>query len=114
MARSGCSGTTRCASRSRPNGGAGRGGAPRREPLAVKRRVGYLPDAVGFYDHMTAAENLSYTGRLMGLARDDREARIAEALARVRLTDVADKRTATFSRGMRQRLGLAELLVKRA
>jgi ABC-2 type transport system ATP-binding protein len=87
---------------------------PMREPLAVKRKVGYLPDSVGFYDHMTAAENLAYTARLMGLARDDREARIAEALGRVRLTDVADKRTATFSRGMRQRLGLAELLVKRA
>jgi ABC-2 type transport system ATP-binding protein len=87
---------------------------PMREPLAVKRKVGYLPDSVGFYDHMTAAENIAYTARLMGLARDDREARIAEALARVRLTDVADKRTATFSRGMRQRLGLAELLVKRA
>jgi ABC-2 type transport system ATP-binding protein len=87
---------------------------PMREPLAVKRRVGYLPDAVGFYDHMTAAENLTYTARLMGLARDDREARIAQALARVRLTEVADKLTATFSRGMRQRLGLAELLVKRA
>jgi ABC-2 type transport system ATP-binding protein len=87
---------------------------PMREPLAVKRRVGYLPDAVGFYDNMTAAENLAYTARLMGLGRDDREARIAEALARVRLTEVADKPTATFSRGMRQRLGLAELLVKRA
>src|SRR5580704_9882648 len=87
---------------------------PMREPLAVKRRVGYLPDAVGFYDNMTAAENLAYTARLMGLGRDDREARIAEALARVRLSDVAHKRVATFSRGMRQRLGLAELMMKRA
>jgi ABC-2 type transport system ATP-binding protein len=87
---------------------------PMREPLAVKRRVGYLPDAVGFYDNMTAVENLAYTARLMGLSRDVREARIAEALARVRLSDVADKRTATFSRGMRQRLGLAELMMKRA
>jgi ABC-2 type transport system ATP-binding protein len=87
---------------------------PMREPLAVKRRVGYLPDSVGFYDNMTAVENLAYTARLMGLSRDVREARIAEALARVRLSDVADNRTATFSRGMRQRLGLAELLVKRA
>ena len=87
---------------------------PLRDPLEVKRRVGYLPDSVGFYDNMTAVENLAYTARLMGLARDDRETRIAEALARVRLTDVADKRTATFSRGMRQRLGLAELVMKRA
>jgi ABC-2 type transport system ATP-binding protein len=87
---------------------------PVREPLAVKRRVGYLPDQVGFYDNMTAAENLAYTGRLMGFARESREMRIAEALARVRLADVADKRVATFSRGMRQRLGLAELMMKRA
>ena len=40
---------------------------PVREPLQVKRRVGYLPDAVGFYDNLTAAENLRYTGRLIGL-----------------------------------------------
>ncbi len=87
---------------------------PVRQPLEVKRRVGYLPDLVGFYDHMTAVENLAYTARLMGLGRDVREARIADALARVRLNDVAHKKVATFSRGMRQRLGLAELIVKRA
>ena len=87
---------------------------PVREPLAVKRRVGYLPDAVGFYDNMTATENLAYTARLMGLGRDIREQRIADALARVRLSDVAHKRVATFSRGMRQRLGLAELMMKHA
>jgi len=39
---------------------------PTREPLAVKRQVGYLPDQVGFYDNLTAAENLRYTARLMG------------------------------------------------
>src|SRR5690606_14354255 len=87
---------------------------PAREPLKVKARIGYLPDAVGFYDNMTAAENLAYTARLMGIARAGREARIADALARVRLSDVADHRVATFSRGMRQRLGLAEILLKQA
>ena len=50
---------------------------PVREPLAVKRRVGYLPDQVGFYDNLTAAENLRYTARLMGLPRDERERKIA-------------------------------------
>ena len=40
---------------------------PVREPLAVKRRVGYLPDQVGFYDNLTAADNLRYTARLIGL-----------------------------------------------
>jgi ABC-2 type transport system ATP-binding protein len=87
---------------------------PMREPLSVKRRVGYLPDQVGFYDNLTAAENLAYSGRLMGLDRAERSARISDALARVRLSDVADRRVSTFSRGMRQRLGLAEILMKRA
>jgi ABC-2 type transport system ATP-binding protein len=87
---------------------------PRREPLSIKRRVGYLPDAVGFYDHLTARENLAYTARLLGLAAAEREPRIAAALARVRLSDVADARVGTFSRGMRQRLGLAEIVMKRA
>jgi ABC-2 type transport system ATP-binding protein len=87
---------------------------PVREPLAVKRRVGYLPDQVGFYDNLTAADNLGYSARLMGIPAGERAKRIAEALARVRLSDVADKRVATFSRGMRQRLGLAEIVMKRA
>ena len=50
----------------------------------------------------------------MGLRPAERAQRIAAALARVRLSDVADKRVATFSRGMRQRLGLAEIIVKQA
>ncbi|MDN4999423.1 ABC transporter ATP-binding protein [Bradyrhizobium sp. GCM10027634] len=87
---------------------------PAREPLKVKRRVGYLPDAVGFYDQLTAAENLAYTAKLMGLARAERTARIEAALVRVGLAEVAEKRVATFSRGMRQRLGLAEIIMKRA
>ena len=87
---------------------------PAREPLAVKRRVGYLPDQVGFYDNLTAAENLRYAARLMGLARAERQERIKASLAHVGLTDVTDKRVATFSRGMRQRLGLAEILIKDA
>jgi len=87
---------------------------PARSPLEVKRHVGYLPDSVGFYDHLTAMENLAYTAKLMGLSLAERALRIADALSRVRLTEVAHKRVATFSRGMRQRLGLAEIIVKRA
>lgn len=87
---------------------------PARQPLQVKRRVGYLPDSVGFYDHLTATENLAYTAKLMGLSPAERASRIKSALARVRLSEVADKRVATFSRGMRQRLGLAEIIVKQA
>ncbi|MFL4969236.1 MAG: ATP-binding cassette domain-containing protein [Xanthobacteraceae bacterium] len=87
---------------------------PVREPLAVKRRVGYLPDSVGFYDHLSAADNLRYTARLIGIPSTERENRIAAALARVQLTEVANHRVATFSRGMRQRLGLAEIVMKDA
>ena len=87
---------------------------PARAPLAVKRLIGYLPDTVGFYDHLTAADNLHYTGRLLGFALLDRKKRIAEALDRVGLADAADKKVGTFSRGMRQRLGLAEIVMKGA
>jgi len=87
---------------------------PVREPLAVKRRVGDLPDSVGFYDHPSAADNLRYTARLIGIPSTERENRIAAALARVQLTEVANHRVATFSRGMRQRLGLAEIVMKDA
>jgi ABC-2 type transport system ATP-binding protein len=87
---------------------------PMRSPLTVKRRVGYLPDSIGFYDNLTATENLAYTARLMGIARAERGRRIAAALARVRLSDVAGKRVGTFSRGMQQRLGLAEIIMKQA
>ncbi|MGN6101396.1 MAG: ABC transporter ATP-binding protein, partial [Devosia sp.] len=83
---------------------------PWREPLAVKREVGYLPDAVGFYDNLSGRENLRYTARLGGLVAAEADRRIAEALERVRLAEVADRRVGTYSRGMRQRLGLAELL----
>jgi ABC-2 type transport system ATP-binding protein len=87
---------------------------PAREPLSVKRRVGYLPDTVGFYDNLTASDNLRYTARLIGFRSVEREKRIAAALERVGLGEFADNRVGTFSRGMRQRLGLAEILMKGA
>ena len=87
---------------------------PARNPLEVKRVVGYLPDTVGFYDHMTALDNLRYTAALIGIEPKDRDKRIAIALDRVGLADVGRKRTGAFSHGMRQRLGLAEILMKNA
>ncbi len=98
------------------NGGSVRvlGYDPFRQPLQVKRRVGYLPDQVGFYDNLSARENLAYTARLAGIESADSASRFAEALERVGLSAVADRRVGTYSHGMRQRLGLAELLVKQA
>jgi ABC-2 type transport system ATP-binding protein len=87
---------------------------PAREPFAVKRRVGYLPDSVGFYDHLTAMDNLYYTARLIGIPLAERDARIMSALERVGLGNVINKNVGTFSHGMRQRLGVAEILMKGA
>jgi ABC-2 type transport system ATP-binding protein len=86
---------------------------PLRDPLEVKRRVGYMPDQVGFYDGLSARDNLAYTGRLAGLPRRDIDARFADAMERVGLATVGRDRVRTFSQGMRQRLGLAEVLMKR-
>jgi ABC-2 type transport system ATP-binding protein len=85
---------------------------PQREALAVKRRVGYLPDDVGFYDEMTGRQNLRYTARLNRLPRDEGERTIEALLAEVGLTDAADRKVRGYSRGMRQRLGMADALVK--
>lgn len=97
-----------------PSGGSVKvlGYNPLRQPLKVKRHVGYLPDQVGFYDNLSARENLAYTARLAGIESADSAKRFDRALARVGLTAVADRRVGTYSHGMRQRLGLAELLVK--
>jgi len=85
---------------------------PTREPLEVKARVGYLPDAIGFYDELTARENLAYIARLNGLPHAEAAKRIPAAIERMGLGEVIDHPVATFSRGMRQRLGVAELLLK--
>jgi ABC-2 type transport system ATP-binding protein len=85
---------------------------PARQPLSVKARVGYLPDQVGFYDRLTARANVTYTARLNGLHGTQARERIDAALAHMGLSAVADKPVSTFSRGMRQRLGLAEILIK--
>ncbi len=86
---------------------------PKRDPLPVKRHVGYLPDNVGFYGSMTGRQNLRYTARLNGLSNAEAEPRIKRLLDRVGLAaDAADDRVDTYSRGMKQRLGLADCLVK--
>jgi ABC-2 type transport system ATP-binding protein len=85
---------------------------PARDSLAVKALVGYLPDDVGFYDNLTGRQNLRYTARLNGLAPDVTERRIERLLADVDLVESADRRVGGYSRGMRQRLGIADALVK--
>jgi ABC-2 type transport system ATP-binding protein len=85
---------------------------PTRHPLEVKSRVGYVPDDVGFYGDLTARENLRYTAQLNRLAPDAAAERIDRVLSDVGLADDADRRVGAYSRGMRQRLGVADALVK--
>lgn len=81
-------------------------------PIEVKRRTGYLPDEVGFYENRSGLDNLLYTARLNRLPAAEAAQRAKELLQRVGLYDVKDKKTRTYSRGMRQRLGLADVLIK--
>lgn len=83
-----------------------------REPVSVKRITGYLPERIGFYDDLTAAENLDYTAALNGLTRETASKRIDELLHVVGLSDVAKKKVGTFSHGMKQRLGIADVMIK--
>jgi ABC-2 type transport system ATP-binding protein len=85
---------------------------PARSPLQVKRMVGYLPDSVGFYGRLSGRENLEYTARLNGLEPDLATQRIEDLLDQVHLTDAADQPADTYSRGMLQRLGVGDALVK--
>ncbi|MCK4862686.1 MAG: ABC transporter ATP-binding protein [Dehalococcoidales bacterium] len=83
-----------------------------REPLKVKRIVGYLPEEVGFYDNLTARENLRFIADLNNIAPSETERRIDEVLEMVGLTEERDMVTRKFSRGMKQRLGIADVFIK--
>ena len=85
---------------------------PLREPLQLKRLVGYLPENIGFYEDMTARQNLLYTAKLNGIKLPEAEDRIKRLLDVVGLSDYSDKKVSTYSRGMRQRLGMADVLLK--
>ena len=83
-----------------------------RNSMQVKRITGYLPDNVGFYPDMTGRENLRFTGRLNGLTEKEIDEKIGQLLERVGMTYAADQKTGTYSKGMRQRLGIADVLMK--
>ncbi|MEQ9289157.1 MAG: ABC transporter ATP-binding protein [Cyclobacteriaceae bacterium] len=85
---------------------------PERQPIEVKKKVGYLPEDIGFYEDLTGLENLVYTARLNGMSDEKAYEKATSLLARVGLAHEGDKKTGKYSRGMRQRLGLADVLVK--
>ncbi|HOT95149.1 MAG TPA: ABC transporter ATP-binding protein [Methanoregulaceae archaeon] len=80
------------------------------EPIAVKRRMGFMPDDVGFYENMTAEQNLAYFAAIYDLPRAVRAERIADVLERLDLGGL-DKKVGGYSRGMVQRLGIAKILL---
>ncbi|CAM3665237.1 ABC transporter ATP-binding protein [Marinicrinis lubricantis] len=85
---------------------------PTRYPVKVKQKVGYLPDDVGFYEDRTGLENLLYTAYLNGIPPKEARDRAEKLLKRVDLESAAHNKTGQYSRGMRQRLGLADVLMK--
>lgn len=85
---------------------------PTREPLKIKRIVGYLPENVGFYDDLNAVQNLLYISRLNDIPDEVAMEKIKELLKIVDLEVDPRKKLGEYSRGMRQRLGIAEVLLK--
>lgn len=85
---------------------------PVTNPIEVKKKVGYLPEDVGFYYYLSGWENLMFTARLNSLPGNEAARKVDSLLDRVGLMDAATKKTGKYSRGMLQRLGLAEVLIK--
>ena len=85
---------------------------PIREPIKVKGMIGYLPENTGFYNDLNAMQALRFIADLNGLSGEIADERIENALAMVGLDSEAEKKVGAYSRGMRQRLGIAELLIK--
>ena len=81
-----------------------------KDPLAVKKIIGYLPEDVGFYGNLTGEQNLDYFARFYGMEAADRNERIANLLNLVHLDGITQK-AGEYSRGMKQRLGLAQALI---
>lgn len=85
---------------------------PTRDARDVKREVGYLPERVGFYEDLTARQNLRFTASLNHMPKSEADEKIDSILGTVGLARVKDHAVHTFSRGMKQRLGIADILVK--
>jgi ABC-2 type transport system ATP-binding protein len=85
---------------------------PSRDPLKVKGIIGYLPENVGFYEDMDARQNLRYIARLNDIPDRISAVRIDRLLEEVELAGEVTKKVGSYSKGMRQRLGIAEVLIK--
>jgi len=85
---------------------------PTREPIKVKGMIGYLQENMGFYRDLDGWQSLRFIAELNGLTGEAADERIENALRTVGMLDEARKKVGAYSRGMRQRLGIAEVLVK--
>ena len=99
---------------SEPSGGSAKvcGIDPVRKAREVKCLVGYLPENVGFYQDLNAIQSLEYIADLNGMIGNEVGDKIYEVLETVGLSDDKDKKVSAYSRGMKQRLGIAEVLLK--
>ena len=85
---------------------------PSRQPLQVKRLTGYMPEKVGFYEDLTARENLRFIGEINNIPYQEIDDRATELMKAVGIFNVADEKVGKFSKGMKQRLGIADVLIK--
>jgi ABC-2 type transport system ATP-binding protein len=94
-----------------PSAGSGRVLGMELDDVAMHARVGYLPENPYFYDHLTAREILNYAGDLFGMGRDVRRRRVGELIEKVGLVGSEDVALRKFSKGMLQRIGIAQALI---
>ena len=81
------------------------------QPIEAKRRTGYLPETPPLYPEMTVSEYLMFCARIKGVPRADRKTRVATAMERTRVADMAKRHCGKLSKGYKQRVGLAQALL---
>ncbi len=84
---------------------------PARDAVAIRRRIGVVPQEIALYDELTARENLDFFAQLQLVPREQRAERVARALDAAGLADRASDRVVTFSGGMKRRLNLVAALL---
>ena len=81
------------------------------DPIAAKRRTGYLPETPPLYPEMTAREYLEFVARIKGVPSAERKQRVTAVMDRTRISDVANRHCGKLSKGYKQRVGLAQALI---